>query len=168
MPMLDDVKVTLRISNAVFDVEISDLIAAARQDLKLSGVTAEKADSNTDLLIKRAIITYVKANFGWDNPDAEKLQSAYDMLKMHLSLSQEYSLFTVTFTVTSGGIALEDAVIAFNGEKKVTNANGQAVFTGVKAGQNMKYLVQLEGYADVNGEVDVEGSMTVAVSMVVS
>jgi len=91
MALLDDIKLTLRISNTAFDSEITDLISAARSDLKLSGVLESKVNDDTDALIKRAIVVYCKANFGWNNPDAEKLQQSYDMLKMHLSLSQEYA-----------------------------------------------------------------------------
>ena len=89
--MLVDAKLSLRISNTAFDSEINDLIAAARQDLKLSGVSAIKADSNIDPLIRRAIVTYVKANFGMDNPDAERLYMAYDRIKMHLTLAGDYT-----------------------------------------------------------------------------
>lgn len=88
MPILDDVKVALRISNTAYDSEISDLINAAKSDLALSGVL--KVD-DTDPLIKRALIVYCKANFGWNNPDAERFQLSYDLLKGHLSLSQEYT-----------------------------------------------------------------------------
>ena len=92
MPILDDVKVALRISNTAYDSEISDLINAAKSDLALSGVL--KVD-DTDPLIKRALIVYCKANFGWNNPDAERLQQSYDMLKCHLALSQEYTVEAV-------------------------------------------------------------------------
>ena len=87
--MLNDIKTALRISQATtaFDGEITDLINAAKADLQITGV---KVDDEADPLIKRAITTYVKANFGWDNPDADKLQQSYNMLKMHLSLSTEY------------------------------------------------------------------------------
>lgn len=95
MPILDDVKLALRISNTAFDGEITDLISAARSDLQLSGVLESKANDDTDALIKRAIVVYCKANFGWNNPDAEKLQQSYNMLKMHLSLSQEYTVEAV-------------------------------------------------------------------------
>jgi len=93
MPILNDIKTALRISinNTAFDSEITDLIAAARGDLMLAGILPAKANDDNDPLIKRAIMVYVKANFGWNNPDAEKLQQSYDMLKMHLSLSQEYA-----------------------------------------------------------------------------
>ena len=90
--MLDVVKVALRISqaNTAFDGEINDLITAAQQDLALSGVSPTKANDTTDPLIKRAVVTYCKANFGWDNPDTEKLQRSYDMLKAHLTLAGDY------------------------------------------------------------------------------
>ncbi len=93
MLILDDVKTALRISinNTAFDSEITDLIAAARGDLMLAGILPAKANDDTDPLIKRAITVYVKTNFGWNNPDAEKLQQSYAMIKGHLALSQEYT-----------------------------------------------------------------------------
>ena len=93
MLILDDVKTALRISinNTAFDSEITDLIAAARADLRLSGILESKVNDATDPLIKRAIMVYVKGNFGWNNPDAEKLQQSYAMIKGHLALSQEYT-----------------------------------------------------------------------------
>ena len=91
MPILDDIKIALRISNTAYDSEINDLVAAARADLKLSGILESKVNDDTDPLIKRAITVYVKAHFGWNNPDSEKLQQSYEMLKRHLSLSQEYT-----------------------------------------------------------------------------
>ena len=114
MALLDDVKTTLRISNNAYDAEIEDLIEAVKIDLKLSGVNVDKTVTETvtpepteetpdpdpvdvevmDPLIKRAIIIYVKANFGWNNPDAERLQQSYNMLKSHLALSQEYAEVT--------------------------------------------------------------------------
>ena len=91
MAMLDDVKVALRVSHTALDSEINDLIAAARHDLKLSGVLPAKADADTDPLIRRAIVTYVKAHFGYDNPDAERLYMAYDRIKMHMTLAGDYT-----------------------------------------------------------------------------
>ena len=95
MPILDDIKIALRISNTAYDSEIYDLVAAARADLRLSGILESKVNDDTDPLIKRAITVYVKANFGWNNPDAEKLQQSYNMLKSHLALSQEYTVEVV-------------------------------------------------------------------------
>ena len=89
MALLDDVKVALRISAATtsFNTEINDLISAAQQDLLVAGI---KVTDTSDPLIKRAIVTYSKAHFGYDNPDADRLLRAYEMLKMHLMLSTEY------------------------------------------------------------------------------
>jgi len=89
--IINNVKTALRISNTAFDSEIEDLIAAAKSDLILAGVLEDKAYDDTDPLIRRAITVYVKAHFGWNNPDAERLQQSYNMLKCHLALSQEYT-----------------------------------------------------------------------------
>ena len=90
MAILDDVKVALRIAatNTAFDGEVDDLIDAAKNDLKLAGITEV---NDTDALIKRAINTYCKAHYGYDNPDAERFLQSYLMLKMHLTLSTEYT-----------------------------------------------------------------------------
>jgi uncharacterized phage protein (predicted DNA packaging) len=90
--LIDRVKTSLRISAAAFDEEVSGLIAAARQDLVLSGVLSIKANDEADALITRAITVYTKAHFGYDNPDHERLLAAYEMLKSHLTLSGEYTV----------------------------------------------------------------------------
>lgn len=86
MALIDDVKLVLRVSGTAHDTEIGDLIATASADLALSGVTV----TTTDSLIKRAISLYCKANFGYDNPEAERYQQCYDMLKAHLATSEDY------------------------------------------------------------------------------
>ncbi len=86
--MLNKVKLSLRISGDMFDSEIQDLIEAALTDLKISGVVNTE---ETDPLILRAVITYCKANFGYDNNEAERFQKSYDMLKQHLSLAGDYN-----------------------------------------------------------------------------
>lgn len=91
MAMIDDVKIALRITSGAFDGEIADLIAAARQDLVLSGVLPIKANNNNDTLIKRAIISYCKAHFGYGNKDAQRLEMAYNLLKMSMTLSGDYT-----------------------------------------------------------------------------
>lgn len=86
--MLEDVKTALRVSGSDLDIEVQDLIDAAKLDLRISGVN--KIDDD-DPLIKRAVITYCKANFGYDDVNmSERFERAYIMLKQHLSLSSEY------------------------------------------------------------------------------
>ena len=86
--MLNKVKLSLRISGGMFDIEIQELVEAALTDLKISGVVNT---DETDPLILRAVITYCKANFGYDNNEAERFQKSYDMLKQHLSLAGDYN-----------------------------------------------------------------------------
>ena len=169
MAILDDVKAALRVTTTNTGIvgEITDLIAAAKADLGLSGVLSKNL-VDTDTLVKRAIITYVKANFGYDNPDAERLMRSYDMLKAHLTLSTDYAYFTVTFTVkdavTSANI--REATVIFNGETKYTNASGVAVFYA-HAGSNYSYDVHADDYDsddDDDNIIDVTTS-NVAVSI---
>ncbi|WP_028609730.1 head-tail connector protein [Paenibacillus harenae] len=91
--MLEDVKQALRISTTItaFDSEVIDLIAAARNDLRLSGVLAEKVENDSDSLIKRAVTLYCKAFFGYDNADADRQLASYNSMKAHLTLSAEYT-----------------------------------------------------------------------------
>ena len=92
--MLEDVKRALRVSTAYFDVDVQDLIDAAKADLVLSGVLSAKI-VDTDSLIKRAVILYSKSSFGLDNVDSEKYMASYMSLKVHLTLSQEYTVEVV-------------------------------------------------------------------------
>jgi len=88
--MLNSVMVALRISHSLLNYEIEDLIAAARLDMIQSGISIEKANLNNDPLIKRAIITYVKAHFLADKDEASRFQTSYDLLKTHLALADDY------------------------------------------------------------------------------
>ena len=89
--MLQDIKDALRVNGDDLDTEILDLIDAAKADLILSGVHKDKV-VDTDPLIKRAIIVYCKANFGYDDSKiVERFQESYTSLKNHLTLSAEYT-----------------------------------------------------------------------------
>jgi hypothetical protein len=164
MTMLADVKAILRIGTAVtaFNTEITDLINAAKADLGISGLLDNNVVT-TDPLIRRAIITYCKANFGWDNPDAEKLQKAYEMLKTHMALTN-YAYYTVTFTLqdsTPDPIKQAKIVLKYSKdnevertETKFTNDTGQAVFR-VRPATNYEYLVTADGFQTEESFFDV-------------
>jgi hypothetical protein len=163
LALIDDVKSALRISNTAYNTEIADLILAAKSDLGICGLLTS---SETDPLIKRAIITYCKANFGWDNPDSEKLQRSYDLLKNHISLSADYAYFSVTFTVKNNSdVAIRSAEVTFNGEIKTTSASGVAIFY-VRAGNNYEYTVTADDYLsddDDDNLIDVSASTSVSI-----
>ncbi len=163
--MLAEVKLALRVITTEFDTEIQDLIDAAMADLALAGVASEKAQDITDPLIKRAVITYCKAHFGYDNPDAGRLVKAYDLLKQHLTLAGDYNSYTITFTVLSNGLPIDEATITANGVSKLTNSQGIAIFTATSRGFDLDYTVAKTGYQTVIGSIYIDASKTVEVML---
>lgn len=91
MALIDDIKDYLRISGNDLNTEITDLINAAKADLLLAGILTAKVNDDTDALIRRAVSVYCKANFGYDNVDADRFQKSYDLLKAHLSMAVDYN-----------------------------------------------------------------------------
>lgn len=89
--MLEKVKLALRITTTVFDSELNDLIDAAKVDLGIAGVLVPvTTDSNLDVIIQKAIITYCKLNFG--EPDQyDRLKRSYDEQKAQLSMATGYT-----------------------------------------------------------------------------
>lgn len=80
-------KLALRISTDAFDSEIEDLINAGLADLGLAGVTNQ---TTTDPLVKRAVITFVKLNFGQPD-DYDKLKASYDEQKAQMGMATNYT-----------------------------------------------------------------------------
>lgn len=162
MALIDDVKLVLRISNSAYNGEINDLIATAKADLGLSGVLNNTLES--DPLIKRAILIYCKANFGWENKDSYKLIESYHFLKNHISLSADYAFYAVTFTVkTSNNTAIQGAYVKFNNDTITTNAQGIAVFY-TRTINNSIYDVWADGYvSDVDNYIDIYAATNINV-----
>lgn len=92
--LIDDVKAANRITTNDDGIlgELEDLIEAAKMDLIISGIDAMKVEmeNESDPLIKRAIVLYSKAHFGFQNPDADRLQMVYEMLRDKLSMDIDY------------------------------------------------------------------------------
>lgn len=88
--MLELVKKALRILTNAFDDELAMLIEAAQIDMGIAGVTLPK---ELDSVVKMAIITYVKMNFG--EPDEyDRLKASYDEQKAQLSMATGYTTWT--------------------------------------------------------------------------
>jgi len=81
----------IRTSSTASDGELTDLINAARDDLVLGGVLPVWALDESDALIKKAIMTYVKGEYGLDNEDSEKYRASYHDQKVALTLSSKYT-----------------------------------------------------------------------------
>lgn len=88
--MLELVKNALRIRTNAFDDELAMLIEAAQIDMGIAGVTLP---AELDSVVKTAIITYVKMNFG--EPDEyDRLKASYDEQKAQLSMATGYTTWT--------------------------------------------------------------------------
>lgn len=92
MNLLSEVKIALRISTTAFDVEILGLIAAAKLDLGVAGV---KLPEEIDALVRLAIITYCKMNFGQPD-DYDRLKRSYDEQKAQLATCTGYTDWLVS------------------------------------------------------------------------
>lgn len=89
LTLQEKAKLALRITTSAFDDEISGLIDAAKLDLKIAGVSKTQTDE-TDPLVERAVITYVKCHFG--APDEyDRLKASYDEQKAQLSHATGYT-----------------------------------------------------------------------------
>lgn len=88
--MLEAVKLALRITTDAFDSELNDLIEAGLIDLNQAGVS--NVDT-TDPMIKRAVITFCKLNFGQPD-DYDRLKKAYDEQKAQLGMATGYTTWT--------------------------------------------------------------------------
>lgn len=95
--MLELVKKSLRVDDDEFNDELNLLIEAAVEDLISSGVASsnfyDENDVNHDTivinnkLLKLSVILYCKSFFGFDNPDSEKYNNAYEHIKKKVSIT---------------------------------------------------------------------------------
>ena len=95
MALLDDVKVAVRVVSSAYDTELTDLIKAALKDMGITDIkTAMLVETNPDPLIKRAVITYCKINFGYaqlHEDQYDRLKAAYDEQKAQMLMSSGYT-----------------------------------------------------------------------------
>ena len=90
MTIMAAVKMALRVTTEAFDEEISDLIEAGLLDLTRAGIINQ--DTN-DPLVRRAVITYCRLNFGQPD-DYDRLKKSYDEQKAQMSMATGYTAWT--------------------------------------------------------------------------
>lgn len=88
--LLTSVKNAMRIDGIYHDEELTDLIETAKLLLKEAGVLEVRL-VDTDPLIRKAVITYCKANFGIDANNGEKFAWSFEEMKKLLSLLSSYT-----------------------------------------------------------------------------
>lgn len=89
MDILSAVKMALRISTNAFDMQLQDLVEAAKLDLGIAGVVLP---STMDAIVRTAIITYVQLHFGQPD-DYDRLKRSYDEQKAQLSTATDYTIW---------------------------------------------------------------------------
>lgn len=82
MALLDDIKLSLRVSTSALDAEVEMLAGAAIRDMERVGVDpellpADATENCEDAFVKTAITAYCKAHFGYDNMEAKRFDEAY-------------------------------------------------------------------------------------------
>lgn len=90
--MLDLVKMALRITTDAFDDELQQLIDSALIDIGFGGAMSEVLTENGDSIVKQAVITYCKMNFGLPE-DYDRLKRSYDEQKAQLGTATGYTNF---------------------------------------------------------------------------
>lgn len=90
MTILQAVKMALRISTDAFDAELTELIEAGQADINHAGVFNLDPD---DPLVRRAIITYCRLNFGQPD-DYDRLKRSYDEQKAQMGMATGYTRWT--------------------------------------------------------------------------
>ena len=93
MALLDDVKVACRVTSTAFDNELLDLISSALADMGITDIKLDLlVERNPDPLIKQAVITYCRMNFGLQSDSYyERLKASYDEQKAQLLMSSSYT-----------------------------------------------------------------------------
>ena len=91
MALLDDVKIACRVTSTAYNTELSDLIQAALADLGITDINPELLTETPGPLIKQAVITYCRMNFGEvEDGKYDRLKASYDEQKSQLLISREY------------------------------------------------------------------------------
>lgn len=93
MALLDDVKTACRVTSTAFDTELNDLISSALLDMGITDIQASLLVSdNPTPLIKQAVITFCRMNFGFQSDSYyTRLKASYDEQKAQLLMSSEYT-----------------------------------------------------------------------------
>lgn len=88
--MLEKVRLALRYVDSALDSEISDIIDAAKLDLKRVGVVIPQLDTEIDAQMEVAIILYARWQFDFEN-DGNRYKAMYFDKRADLALCGDYN-----------------------------------------------------------------------------
>ena len=73
---VEQLRLAVRVAGSDFDDELTALAMAAVEDMGRAGVPGEFLASGSPL-VRHACLCFVKAHFGFDNADADRLADSY-------------------------------------------------------------------------------------------
>lgn len=88
---LAKIKLALRVTTALFDSQLTDLINAALLDLNIGGANGPGVVVS-DPLVLQAVTTYCRLHFG-EPDDADRIKKAYDEQKAQLATATGYTVW---------------------------------------------------------------------------
>lgn len=78
MALLDDVRVALRVTSEMTDVEIRGYVDAAISDMRRVGVREDLLNEETmNSLARHAVVMFCKGSYGYDNSEAPRFLQSY-------------------------------------------------------------------------------------------
>ena len=91
--LLESVKIACRVASDIYDDELSNLISAGFADLGITDINPALLTATDTLpLVKQAVITYCKMNFGkLEDSVYDRFKRSYDEQKSQLLMSSEYN-----------------------------------------------------------------------------
>ena len=90
LTMLEKVRLALRYVDSALDSEISDIIDAAKLDLKRVGVVIPQLETEIDAQMEVAIILYARWQFDFEN-DGNRYKAMYFDKRADLALCGDYN-----------------------------------------------------------------------------
>ena len=87
--LMNQVKLRLRIDHYEYDDEIEALILAGIGRLEQVGIHAESMLD--DPLVIHAVALFAKGQFGYDNPDADRFDAAFEAFLLGMKIDPRYT-----------------------------------------------------------------------------
>lgn len=79
MSLLDDVRVALRVTHEMTDVEIQGYIDMAFADMSRVGIRQSLLDPESpNPMVRHAVVMFCKGSYGFDNSEGERFLMAYN------------------------------------------------------------------------------------------
>lgn len=146
--------------------DLRQCVYAIRQDVEFElftqGVVSDPSDGTItyNLMQQDMVALRCTMRIGWEVPNPVNILEPDASVRFPLAMitpATPMTTYDVTFTVTDGTNEIEGAKVTMGGQKKVTNASGEATFKA-QANSAYQYQVKAEGKSTVRGNVEVESA----------